>query len=146
MRRVGRVLIALLLFALIQTAVGRPIFKNLSAKSRLDSTGPQIKVLFIGNSYTYFNDLPSMVSRMAASRKGSKLLETSSVTKGGATLKRHWEEATALERLKQARWDYVVLQEQSLLPVNDRDKMHRYARLFDAEIKKAGAKTVFYLT
>jgi hypothetical protein len=40
----------------------------------------------------------------------------------------------------------VVLQDQSLLPINDPETMYKYARLFDAEIKKAGAKTIFYLT
>ncbi|MCI0487272.1 MAG: SGNH/GDSL hydrolase family protein [Blastocatellia bacterium] len=146
MRKVRKVLIALLVFLLVQTAAaGHQAFKSSSTKSGPDSTGQRIRVLFIGNSYTYFNDLPSLLSQLAASRKGSKL-ETSSVTNGGATLKRHWEERTALQRLKQGRWDYVVLQEQSLLPINDRDTMHRYARLFDAEIKKAGAKTVFFLT
>jgi purine nucleosidase len=40
----------------------------------------------------------------------------------------------------------VVLQEHSLRPVIDRQAMHEYARLLDAEIKQRGAKTVFYLT
>jgi hypothetical protein len=40
----------------------------------------------------------------------------------------------------------VVLQEQSLRPVIDRQAMHQYARLLNAEIKQRGAKTVFYLT
>ena len=139
--------ITLLLLVIIHTAaVGRPEFENPFIKSVNGSTGQQIKVLFIGNSYTYFNDLPSIVSRLAADRKGNKLLETAAITKGGATLKFHWEEGFALEKLKQERWDYVVLQEQSLLPINNRDIMHTYARLFDAEIKRAGAKTIFFLT
>jgi hypothetical protein len=39
-----------------------------------------------------------------------------------------------------------VLQEHSMRPVIDRQAMHEYARLLDAEIKQQGAKTVFYLT
>jgi hypothetical protein len=58
----------------------------------------------------------------------------------------HWEEGNALKVLQQGKWDYVVLQEQSMLPITDPETMHKYARLFDAEIKKAGAKTIFFLT
>lgn len=102
------------------------------------------RVLFIGNSYTYFNNLPEMLSKLATAAGAS--LETEMIARGGATLRQHWEEGQALKALKQSRWDYVVLQEQSLLPINDPATMHKYAKLFDAEIKQAGAKTLFYLT
>jgi DNA uptake protein ComE-like DNA-binding protein len=58
----------------------------------------------------------------------------------------HWEDGGALKAIRQGGWDFVVLQEQSLLPINDPATMHSYARMFDAEIKKVGAKTVFFLT
>lgn len=109
-----------------------------------NGTDQKIRVLFIGNSYTYFNNLPEMLSRLAAS--ANLIIETEMVARGGATLRQHWEEGQALKTLKQGHWDYVVLQEQSLLPINDPATMHKYARMFDAEIKQAGAKTVFYLT
>jgi hypothetical protein len=114
------------------------------------------RVLFIGNSYTYFNNLPQVVSGLAKSAPDHYVMETEMVTVGGATLKRHWDEGKALEAIKRGGWNYVVLQEQSTLgaaPVVDGipqiaepKAFHEYARLFDAEIKKAGAKTIFYLT
>lgn len=104
----------------------------------------KIRVLFIGNSYTYFNNLPEMLSKLVASTGAS--IETEMVARGGATLQQHWEEGLALKALKQGHWNYVVLQEQSLLPINDPATMHKYAKMFDAEIKQVGAKTVFYLT
>lgn len=106
----------------------------------------KLRVLFIGNSYTYFNNLPELLSQLSASANPAKPLEAEMVTRGGATLKMHWEEGKALKALQQGKWDYVVLQEQSMLPISDPETMHQYARLFDAEIKKAGAKTIFYLT
>jgi hypothetical protein len=105
-----------------------------------------IKVLFIGNSYTYVNNLPSLLTQLAASTSKPKTLETQMLALGGATLKTHWDHENALEVLKQGSWNYVVLQEQSMLPLIEPETMYQYARLFDAEIKKVGADTVFFLT
>ncbi len=110
-----------------------------------DANG-KLRVLFIGNSYTYFNNLPDMFAQLTASATPPGRIETQMIVRGGATLKMHWQDGAALKALQQGKWDYVVLQEQSLLPINDPATMHQYARLFDAEIRKAGAKTIFYLT
>lgn len=114
------------------------------------------RVLFIGNSYTYFNNLPQMFAGLAASAKPPLVVEAEMVVVGGATLKSLWEGGKALETLRSGKWDYVVLQEQSTLgptpmvngvvQISDPKTFHEYARRFDAEIKKAGAKTIFYLT
>jgi hypothetical protein len=117
-----------------------------NAQKEQSSSGQRLRVLFIGNSFTYVNDLPCLTEKLAASAKEPKPLETEMVTVGGASLKSHWEDGEALAAIKRGKWDYVVLQEQSALPVNNPKLMHAYARLFDAEIKKAGARTIFYLT
>ncbi len=114
------------------------------------------RVLFIGNSYTYFNNLPQIVAGLAASETPQRRMEAAMVAVGGATLKRLWETGEALEAIKRGGWHYVVLQEQSTLgaapvvdgiqQIADPQTFHEYARLFDAEIKKTGAKTIFYLT
>ncbi len=111
-----------------------------------------LRVLFIGNSFTQLNDLPQLTARLAASARPPRTLETEFVGEGGATLKRHWETGRALEAIRRGKWDYVILQEQSSLGIDafpriyDPKIFHDYARLFDAEIKKAGARTVFFLT
>jgi hypothetical protein len=116
------------------------------AQTEQSSSGQRLRVLFIGNSFTYVNDLPRLTERLATSANESRPLETRMVTVGGASLKSHWDNGEALAAIKGARWDYVVLQEQSALPINNPKVMHEYARLFDAEIRKAGARTIFYLT
>lgn len=120
------------------------------------STEGNLRVLFIGNSLTHMNDLPGLTARLAASARPPRTLETHEVGEGGATLKRHWEAGRALEAIRKGKWDYVVLQEQGSLgpapvingrrQINDPKMFHDYARFFDAEIKKAGARTVFFLT
>lgn len=137
--------IIVLLIVLVLFGCPSNTTKNNSAinKSAMES---KIKILFIGNSYTYVNDLPSLLTQLAASTGKPKTLETQMVAVGGATLQSHWENTQTLEVLKQGSWNYVVLQEQSMLPIIEPLTMHQYATLFDAEIKKAGARTVFFLT
>ncbi len=104
-----------------------------------------LKVLFIGNSYTAFNDLPTMIVGMADVAGGRKIV-TDRLLAGGATLERHLNKTGAVQKLTEQKWDVVVLQEQSLRPIVQRDRMWRFARVWHDKIKMQGAKTVFYLT
>jgi len=71
-------------------------------------------ILFIGNSYTASNNLPSIVDVLAKSAGDEIIFETS--TGGGQTLQNHSNSAATISKIQQANWDYVVLQEQSQLP------------------------------
>lgn len=104
-----------------------------------------LKVLFIGNSYTATNDLPAMIAGLVGAAGGRKI-DVERHLVGGCTLKKHVEDKMAIEKIRSAKWDVVVLQEHSLRPIIDRQSMHASARLLDAEIQQQGAKTVFYLT
>ena len=106
---------------------------------------PPMKVLFIGNSYTSVNDLPSLVEALAEAAGGQKI-ESDQYLPGGYTFEQHAKDEKALEKIREKKWDVVVLQEQSLFPVLNRESMHKYARILHEEISKQGAKTVFYLT
>lgn len=104
----------------------------------------ELKILFIGNSYTYGNDLPELLSQLMAG-KGIKL-QHESVTPGGATLEKHWLDGKAKEAIRKQAWDYVVLQEQSTRPFSNREAFFQYAKLFTDEIKATKAKPLFYMT
>ena len=69
------------------------------------------EVLFIGNSYTYVNDLPNMVKQIALSFGDTLNYESS--TPGGASFGMHATNATTISKINQQAWDYVVLQAQS---------------------------------
>jgi hypothetical protein len=105
-----------------------------------------LRVLFIGNSYTYFHDLPRMFQRLSAAAQPPRPVEVRAVAPGGCTLERHWNKTPARKAIAEGKWDYVVLQDHSLGPVQRPEVMKTHARLFDQEIRKAGAKTVFFLT
>ncbi len=110
-----------------------------------EPTPAPLKVLFIGNSYTYVNDLPSMVVAMAEAA-GDRKIDADRHLVGGCTFERHVKETGALDKIRSQNWDVVVLQEQSLRPIVERAKMHEYASLLHAEAAEQGAETVFYLT
>jgi hypothetical protein len=58
----------------------------------------------------------------------------------------HWNRGEAREAIAAARYDYVVLQEQSTLPVKNAARMRENVLLFDDVIKASGARTALYMT
>ena len=110
-----------------------------------DTPQAPLKVLFVGNSYTSVNDLPAMVTGLAEAAGGRKI-EAERHLVGGCTLEKHVKDQKAIDRIRAAIWDAVVLQEHSLRPVIARQAMQEYAGLLNAELKQQGAKTIFYLT
>lgn len=72
------------------------------------------KVCFLGNSYTYVNDLPKLIDSIA-NRDGNDLIKDQN-TPGGHTLNQHSTNAISLSKIASDEWDYVVLQDQSQWP------------------------------
>jgi hypothetical protein len=105
-----------------------------------------IRVLFIGNSYTSRNQLPQRIVELAASAPQPRKLHVHLIFAGGASLRRHWNAGLAREAIQTGGWDYVVLQEQSTLPVKNAQRYHDNVRLFAAEIAAQRARIVLYLT
>jgi hypothetical protein len=109
-----------------------------------DRREARLSVLFIGNSFTARNSLPELIAQLAATR-GTEF-QYRLISTGGASLRTHWNAGTSLTAIENGRYDYVVLQEQSTLPIKNAQRMHENVRLFDEAIKTAGAKTVLYMT
>ncbi|MCW8133779.1 MAG: SGNH/GDSL hydrolase family protein [Planctomycetota bacterium] len=104
------------------------------------------KILFIGNSYTFCNDLPKMLEGLVADALGRTGLATQFTGVGGWTFEQHWKDGKARALIGQGGWDYVVLQEQTRRPYEDTPKFREYATLLSEAAGKAGARTVLYLT
>ena len=69
-------------------------------------------ILFLGNSYTYFNDLPNMVKQLASAAGFSAT--TQSITPGGQTLTGHV--SGSLGTITSGNFDVVIIQGQSQRP------------------------------
>lgn len=109
-----------------------------------------LRVLFLGNSYTYVNDLPKICTDIVKST--GKEIIVDSRTVGGYTFRQHLGDDSSLYKLKLGGWDYVVLQEQSALPSYPEKEIQQrvlpYAHSLDslAHIYSPKAKTIFYMT
>ncbi|WP_444927044.1 DUF4886 domain-containing protein [Microbulbifer sp. TRSA002] len=106
----------------------------------------QVKVLFIGNSYT----VPLPVNIQEISRMNGVDFHFKAIAPGGWTLQKHASSENTLSAIRQRDWDFIVLQEQSQLPsfsVQQRQKqIVPYVEKLCDEIYEAGAKPVLYLT
>lgn len=104
-------------------------------------------VLFVGNSYTFVNNLPGTFAKLACS--GGHLVRAEMIAYGGWTLADHVRSKETQRVLSNTRWDVVVLQEQSLIPALEgkrMDLMVPASRLLVGRIRAAGAKPVFFMT
>ena len=78
------------------------------------------RVLFIGNSYTFFNDMPNMLAALAL--ENGYNVSVDSVTKGGrklfSNLSENDENGEKIKSLaKENKYDALFLQEQSFFPI-----------------------------
>ena len=103
-----------------------------------------MRALFIGNSFTARNNVPGLIASLAESR--GKTLDHKLISAGGASLRMHWNKGAAQREMEGTRYDWVVLQEQSTLPVKNAVRMKENVRLFDEAIRASGARMALYLT
>lgn len=107
-------------------------------------------ILFLGNSYTFANDLPAMFE--ALSWSGGFRADVYELTDGSYRLEYFADPedelgAKVYEGLTQYDWDYVILQEQSRVPTIEAETMmYPAARTLDALIQNADGQTVFLMT
>lgn len=105
------------------------------------------KVLFIGNSYTFVNDLPNTFAKLAKS--GNHKVEVGMAARSGWTLLDHLKSTDTLDTLNSRKWNFVVLQEQSQIPSVEQarvQEMYPAARELVQRIKKVGATPLFFVT
>jgi hypothetical protein len=67
-----------------------------------------MRVLFVGNSYTHYNNMPKLFEQMADS-KGVKL-EVLMDAKSSHTFQMHSKRTDLYKNIRSTKWDYVVLQ------------------------------------
>jgi hypothetical protein len=106
-----------------------------------------LRVLFIGNSYTFVNDLPATLTALAKS--GDHKIETGLSAEGGLMLSDHVNSTTTSDLINSSKWDFVVLQEQSQIPAVKQvriDQMYPAARTLVQKIKNNGAVPIFFVT
>lgn len=108
------------------------------------------RILFLGNSYTYVNDLPNTLKQLALSLGDT--LETDNYTPGGSSLQSLTFDANTLAKIQIGNWDYVVIQAQSQEPAFPASQVqtntYPFAQKLDSMIHVFNpcAEIVFYMT
>lgn len=95
-------------------SAGAPLLLGDEAAPRLCKNEDVLDVLFIGNSYTHYFDMPTLLQGMAESA-GCRM-NTQMVAPGGSSLKLHAKNGETLAAISSRKWDAVVLQNFSQLP------------------------------
>lgn len=108
---------------------------------------PEARILFVGNSYTTSNDLPGTVAALAKS--AGHPVEVDTRAPAGWWLRDHVGSSDTLDRIATGDFDYVVLQEQSMVPA-DRRLAEREsvpaARRLGTRVDQSGARVVMFMT
>jgi Domain of unknown function (DUF4886) len=110
-----------------------------------------IRVLFIGNSLTTFNDMPSRVKKMGLMAKEKFNIETFMIASGGDSLDRIVKgrmssRSQYFKSIESKKWDYIVLQDHSKAPISGRNQMIKAAEILVKIYKKNKANTIFFMT
>lgn len=120
-----------------------PVVSRISVAHAQDTAPPAaiapLRVLFIGSSLIYINSLPAVLSGLSAQSTEARKIEVEDVTFPDWTLTRHWDAGKALSVIRNKHWDFVVLH-----PLGASDLKDKSTALFDAEIRKVGAKTIIF--
>ena len=108
----------------------------------------KVRILFIGNSHTFYNHMPYMVQGLAS---GAGInCEVKVIAEKGCTLVRHADPedpqgAKVYEALRDVKWDYVVLQEHRRNLVRRRTRSRQAFQTLCDEIEKNGAQAILYI-
>ena len=102
-----------------------------------------LKVLFIGNSHTFVNDMPALFAE--AVRRDNFRCDVVMCTGSGWHLSQHVKEPDIKFNILHGHYDYVVLQEYTH-PFGPEADMHKAVAKLGEWIKAAGATPVMYMT
>lgn len=103
----------------------------------------RLRILFVGNSHTFFNDMPAAVASMA--REQGFDCDVTMIAHGGWFLAQHVDEPEVRFNILHGNYDYVVLQEHSH-PFGPEEKLYDAVRALNKWIQEAGSVPVIYAT
>jgi len=105
----------------------------------------ELNILWIGNSYTA--PVWQLVGDVVTKSGGVKV-KAEALTPGGCMWARHFGDGNteAVQKIRQGKFHYVILQDQSQAAFALKDEMKTCGAKFVQEIRAAGAEPIFYCT
>jgi hypothetical protein len=109
-----------------------------------------LRVLFVGNSFTYYNEMPAMVHDLAEGDPGARPLFAVEYTAPNWSLRKAAGDDGLGDLIEDVPWDTVVLQDRSAYLSYSREwwagETLPYAGSLRREIATAGAQAMFFMT
>ena len=145
MRRKRRTAFALAMLMLVSLLAG--------CGSKEPEEPKTYRILFIGNSYTHYHDMPTALFARIAEQAGYQV-EVTTIVKGAHTLEKFAdpfdtygsEVAAELHESRAGRYDYVILQEQSFRAIGEPASFYDAVRDLAGRIRAVGAEPILYGT
>ena len=81
------------------------------------SSNQEVKILFIGNSLTYFNNMPQIFANLAIT--SGQEVYVDQVTLGGMPLRQLVDDQLVIDKISEMAWDYIVLQSDDITAFPD---------------------------
>ncbi|WEK05627.1 MAG: hypothetical protein P0Y65_05060 [Candidatus Devosia phytovorans] len=108
---------------------------------------PERRILFIGNSRTFYNNMPQTVLRMVEGAGGPDKLHVEMYAKSGVSLETHWADPQ-VQALLAERWDDVIIQAQSTgqYSAEHSGQLWQTATKFIDAARAAGAEPAMFVT
>ena len=76
--------------------------------STFSQAGEPLKILFVGNSYTHYNNMPKIFDKMV--KESGQEMDVEMSAASGHSFKMHCQRPEMFQTIKSKKWDYVVLQ------------------------------------
>ena len=128
-----------------------PVFSQIPSAFKFHQNQPDsVRILWIGNSFTFYNDVPRMVEDMG--KLNGVPVSTARVLKGGEKFSGHLQNPELHKLLQKGGWDYVVMQEFSSGPAYSTKYVAENILPYAAEIDSIAkayspdVETVYYMT
>lgn len=109
----------------------------------MEETMKHLRVMFIGNSHTFFNALPWLFADIAAN-DGYEIYPTM-LAHGGWVLEQHVTQKEIRYNIKYGKYDYIVIQEHAH-PMPPHEQTIEMAGIICQQVKDAGSTPVIYST
>jgi hypothetical protein len=116
----------------------------LAACGSTDPVTGTVRVLFIGNSLTYANDMPAMLVLLGQA-SSEVALEVTDVSNPDYALEDHWNLPGTMDALNAGGWDVVILQQGPSSTPENRLNLQEWATRFAERIRSRGGRPALYM-
>lgn len=102
-----------------------------------------VKILFVGNSLTFYNDLPSRVAAIGISKENR--IEKEMLAKPNYALEDHWIEGCLQAMIKSGYYDFVVVQQGPSSQADGAKSLLEYGGYLQELCKANDTKLAFFM-